>query len=71
MSFKFMDQSWQLSLLDKMAVDQEVSKPFFRAFNRSSNNKIDNSSSHKITEETTDNINKNNMVVNSKTNKLT
>ena len=69
MSFKSMDQSWRLSLLDK-EVGQEVSKPFFRVFNRSNNNKIVNSSRRKTTEETIDNINKSNMV-NSKTHKPT
>ena len=71
MSFKFMDQSWQLSLLDKMAQDREASKPFYRAFNRSNNNRIVNSSSPKIMEETTGTINRSSMVVSSKIHRLT
>lgn len=71
MFFKYMDQSWQLSLLDKMAQDREVFKPFFRAFNRSNNNRTVNSSSNRITEETTGTINKSSMVANSKINRLT
>ena len=70
MSFKFTDQSLQLLLLDKMLQDLEVFRPFCQAFNRSNNSKIDSSSNNR-TMVVRGIINRSNMAVNSKTNKLT